>query len=278
MRYSPDLRKRVLDFVKNGGKKTQASRTFNVSRTAIYQWLAAEDPLTWKKPGPRGPRLIDYKALEKHVVDFPDKTLAERAEHFGVSKDGIWYALSKLRITRKKSFGYKEQCPVKRATYKTSLTEAREEGLSPVYIDETGFRSETVRCHGYAPRGVCVPDMRSGFQRYRHTSLIAARSAQGFTASALFTGSCNAERFNEWLQQTLCPQLTRKHVVIMDNARWHKTQRTRELIASSGARLLYRFPPYSPDLNPIEQDFANIKRHWEYNNHRPLEDIIKMYK
>ena len=102
MRYSIDLRKRVLDFVKNGGSKAKASRTFNVSRTAIYQWLAAEDPLTWKKPGPRGPRLLDYQALKKHVADFPDKTLAERAEDFGVSKDGIWYALSKLGITRKK--------------------------------------------------------------------------------------------------------------------------------------------------------------------------------
>ena len=69
-----------------------------------------------------------------------------------------------------------------------------------------------------------------------------------------------------------------QYIVIMDNASWHKTQRTRELIASSGARLLYRFPPYSPDLNPIEHDFANIKRRWEYNNQQPLEDIIKVYK
>ena len=166
---------------------------------------------------------------------------------------------------------------MKRATYKASLAKAIEEGLSPVYIDESGFRSETLRCHGYAPRGVAVRDMRSGFQQYRHTSLIAARSGDSFTASGLFTGSCNAERFNEWLQQTLCPQLTRKHVVVMDNARWHKTQRTQELIAFSGARLLY-LPPYSPDLNPIEHDFANIKRRWEYNNQQPLEDIIKMYK
>ena len=209
---------------------------------------------------------------------FPIKLLRNAPNTSGFPKTASGTPSQNFASREKKSFGYKEQCSVKRATYKTSLTEAREEGLSPVYIDETGFRSQTVRCHGYTPRGVCVPDMRSGFQRYRHTSLIAARSAQGFTASALFTGSCNAERFNEWLQQTLCPQLTRKHVVIMDNARWHKTQRTRELIASSGARLLYRFPPYSPDLNPIEQDFANIKRHWEYNNHRPLEDIIKMYK
>ena len=52
---------------------------------------------------------------------------------------------------------------MKRATYKASLAEALEEGLLPIYIDESGFRSETARCHGYAPRGVRVPDMRSRF-------------------------------------------------------------------------------------------------------------------
>lgn len=176
----------------------------------------------------------------------------------------------------KKSFGYKEQCPIKRATYKASLAEAIAEGLSPVYLDECGFRSETVREHGYAPRGTPVSDLRSS-QRYTSTSLIAMRLETRWVASDLFMGSCNAERFNDSLQQTLCPHLNHQHVLIMDNARWHKTQRTRELIAATGARLLY-LPPYSPDLNPIEHDFANIKRQWEYNNHQDLEDIIKLYK
>ncbi|RKU29817.1 hypothetical protein C6499_07805 [Candidatus Poribacteria bacterium] len=77
--------------------------------------VGAEDPLTAEKPGPKGPRSIDYDALQQHVADFPDKTLAEHAKHFGVSKNGIFYALSKLNITRKKkTTTYKEQCPVKR--------------------------------------------------------------------------------------------------------------------------------------------------------------------
>ena len=102
MRYSSDLRKRVLDFVNNGGSKAEASRTFSVSRKVIYNWMAAEAPFTYEKPGPRGPRHIDYEALRQHVADFPDTTLEERAKHFGVSKHGIFYALAKLNITRKK--------------------------------------------------------------------------------------------------------------------------------------------------------------------------------
>ena len=103
MAYSTDLRKRVLDFIANGGSKVSAAeRTFGTSRRTIYNWLEAEDPLTSEKPGPKGPRSIDYDALEQHVADFPDKTLAERAKYFGVSTNGIFYALSKLNITRKK--------------------------------------------------------------------------------------------------------------------------------------------------------------------------------
>ena len=64
MSYSSDLRKRVLDFVHNGGSKAEASRTYNVSRTSIYNWLAAEVPLSCKKPGPRGPHRPQLRCPE----------------------------------------------------------------------------------------------------------------------------------------------------------------------------------------------------------------------
>ena len=54
----------------------------------------------------------------------------------------------------------------------------------------------------------------------------------------------------------------------------HKTSRTRPLIEATGASLLF-LPPYSPDDNPIEHDFANIKRRGEYNPDATLEEIIQ---
>ena len=61
----------------------------------------------------------------------------------------------------KKSLGYKEQCPEKRATYQAELSDAIEqENRSPVYVDESGFAAETLRKHGYAPRGTPVEDTR----------------------------------------------------------------------------------------------------------------------
>ena len=102
MSYASDFRKCVLDFVDNGGSKAEVSRRFGISRGIIYEGLAAQEPLTSKKPGPQGSRNIDYQALKQHGIDFPDATQQERAAHFGVSRHGIWYALKKLNITRKK--------------------------------------------------------------------------------------------------------------------------------------------------------------------------------
>ncbi|MYB00568.1 hypothetical protein F4X90_12960 [Candidatus Poribacteria bacterium] len=70
--------------------------------------------------------------------------------------------------------------------------------------------------------------------------------------------------------------MTANHVLVLDNAMLHKTSRTRELIETTGASLLF-LPPYSPDYNPIEHDFANIKRYREYHSQSTLDEIIQMY-
>ena len=51
MAYSPDLRKRILDFIQAGGKKSEAARRFTVARSTIDRWLAAEDPPCHQKTG-----------------------------------------------------------------------------------------------------------------------------------------------------------------------------------------------------------------------------------
>ncbi len=102
MAYSTAVRRRVLDFIHNGGRKVAAERLFGVSRRTIYNWLEAADPFVRGKPGPKGPRRLDYEALRQQVAACPDATLKERAQHFGVPAHGIFYALSKLNITRKK--------------------------------------------------------------------------------------------------------------------------------------------------------------------------------
>lgn len=101
MRYSNDLRKRVIDFIEAGGSKAEASRRFQVSRRCIYNWLEATDPFTYEKPGPRNPSRLDPEALAEHVKEFSDSTQKERAAHFGLSQRCICYGLKRIGCPRK---------------------------------------------------------------------------------------------------------------------------------------------------------------------------------
>ena len=188
------------------------------------------------------------------------------------------YAEATQDHSKKKTHTYKEQCPIKREAYVAEFQRATEVcGKTPVYVDETGFAISDFRRYAYAPKGVCVVDKISGSHRYKTTSLIAARIDGSMRVPVLFQGICDASAFNAWLEQMLCPLLNEKHVVILDNASFHKGTQTEQLIKQSGASLLF-LSPYSPELNPIEKDFANIKRIRQYNAEATLDEIIKAYK
>jgi hypothetical protein len=118
----------------------------------------------------------------------------------------------------KKALGYKQRCDEKRETYRQDLAVKETDGKSTVYVDECGFRAESFRPYAYAPKGECVLGLISS-QRTRKTTMVAARIGDTFTAFSLFEGSCNAVRFNTWLEEELCPHLSSEHLAIMDNAR-----------------------------------------------------------
>jgi putative transposase len=73
----------------------------------------------------------------------------------------------------------------------------------------------------------------------------------------------NAWRHDTGRSRRLCPRLTHEHLVIIDNAAFHTSLETAHLIHHTGATLLF-LPPYSPDLNTIEHDFATLKKNREY--------------
>ena len=112
---------------------------------------------------------------------------------------------SKDSATReKKTVGYKEQCPEKRAAYQEQLATAQASGKTLIYLDETGFTEQTFRSYGYAPRGQCVHGLIPS-QKTRTTTLIVAQLNNKLIAPKLILGSCNAQRFNTWLDEELSP-------------------------------------------------------------------------
>lgn len=93
----------------------------------------------------------------------------------------------------------------------------------------------------------------------------------------LFSGNCNTEVVNGWLEHMARPYLNDNVVVVMDNAAFHKSKETERIITKTGAKLLF-LPPYSPHLNPIEQTFGTIKKIRSYNQNKTLEEVIQMYQ
>ena len=127
-----------------------------------------------------------------------------------------------------------------------------------MHVDECGFEPTTCRRYGWSAHGQKVHGEFSGNKRPR-TTLIAAKHQSRIIGTILFEGSTDAEVFNYWLQNHLLSELPKQTTIIMDNASFHKTAATRDIIRKSGNSLLY-LPAYSPDMNPIEQDFAVIKK------------------
>lgn len=89
-------------------------------------------------------------------------------------------------------------------------------------------------------------------------TFVAGLRCDGITAPCLLDGPINAETFLAWIVQFLLPTLRRGDIVAMDNLSSHKDPAVRAAIRSVGAKLFY-LPPYSPDLNPIEQAFSKLK-------------------
>lgn len=126
-----------------------------------------------------------------------------------------------------------------------------------VYVDESGVDSYVHRSFARAPRGELVYGEIFG-KYYARESFIAAKCGSQILAPFCFQGTCNTELFNQWVETFLVPSLIPGQVVILDNATFHKSEKTKELVENAGCSLLF-LPPYSPDLNPIETFWAILK-------------------
>lgn len=227
-------------------------------------------------PGGR-PRVITpimLEALCDHLLEKPDLYLDEMAEFLYdefdvlVSTYTISRALQSHGWTKKVARRIaQERNADLRDYYLYQLSDFCSYHL--VYIDESGCDKRAgFRRTGWSPRGV-APIQVSRFQRGQRYQILPAYCQDGILMSRVFRGSTDASMFEDFIEQLLhhCGNRSEpKSVLIMDNVSFHHTDRIRELCSNAGVKLLY-LPPYSPDLNPIEEFFAELKafvrRNWQ---------------
>jgi len=126
-----------------------------------------------------------------------------------------------------------------------------------VFIDETWAKTNMAPLRGWAPVGQRL-NAKVPYGHWKTMTFIAALRCDRIDAPFVFDQPINAATFTAWVEQQLCPTLTPGDIVVMDNLSSHKNAAVRAAIRARGARLVF-LPPYSPDLNPIEQVFAKLK-------------------
>ena len=118
------------------------------------------------------------------------------------------------------------------------------------------------RCSSAIPHG-----------HWQTSTFIAALRHEGIEAPFLIEGPVDAEVFTVYLEQVLCPQLREGDTLILDNLSTHKIQNVSRLLSARGVGVRY-LPPYSPDLNPIENMWAKVKAHLRQAKARTQETLL----
>jgi transposase len=139
-----------------------------------------------------------------------------------------------------------------------------------VFIDETWAKTNMTRTHGRCARGRRLVD-KVPHGHWKTLTFLAALRCDAVTAPFVLDGPINGEWFLAYVEQVLVPTLRPGDVVVMDNLGSHKAKAVRRAIRQAGAHLIF-LPPYSPDLNPIEQVFAKLKTLLRKAAERSVED------
>lgn len=126
-----------------------------------------------------------------------------------------------------------------------------------LFVDETWAKTNMVRLYGRALRGQRL-HAKAPYGHWKTLTFIGALKVDGIVAPWVLDGPINGRSFLIWVSQCLAPVLSPGDIVVMDNLGSHKSAAVRSAIRAAGAKLFF-LPPYSPDLNPIEQAFAKLK-------------------
>ena len=139
-----------------------------------------------------------------------------------------------------------------------------------VFIDETWVKTNMEPLRGWGPRAARLRALVP-HGHWKTMTVLAALRSDRIDAPFVIDGSINGETFSLYVERILVPTLREGDVVVLDNLGSHKGERARAAVRAAGAHLLF-LPPYSPDLNPIEQVFAKLKHFMRAMRARTVED------
>ena len=126
------------------------------------------------------------------------------------------------------------------------------------YVDETGIDTYLYREYGYSLKGQKIVGRVSG-RKYKRVGIVAAQMDKKIIAPLQYDGTMDSVLFERWIDECLIPVLPKQSVIVMDNASFHRKKKLAPLLEAAGHKLIF-LPPYSPELNPIENFWSWLKR------------------
>jgi hypothetical protein len=199
----------------------------------------------------------------------------EEKHGISVSRYIISRALKRVEHTHKKlKYRAAQRNQLLRESWKAKIATFKASQL--VFLDESGANPRTGnRRYGWSPKGrECITDQE--LKRTANWSLLPAYSLDGYIGAHIYQGSFNADRFEDFIIDVVLPQCQAfpndRSVIILDNASIHNTDGINRACLRAGVILLF-LPPYSPDFNPIELSFHDLKV-WIRRNNKEIDQYI----
>jgi transposase len=284
--YTPDLHERVVTTFRSGMSRAGTAALFRISESAVQRRSRLErtrggvaaQPMGGQRPfalaGERT-RILEW------ITQQPDlllRALLAELHNRGikVSYFAVWNIVDRAGLSdKKKSLRASEQDRAKVARRRLQWQQ-RQHKVDPkrlVFIDETWAKTNMTPLRGRCPVGQrLVAKAPHGHRKI--LTFVAALRCDGITVSCLLNQPINAISFRTYVEQFLVPPLRPGDVVVMDNLSSHKGKAIRKAIQAAGAKLIF-LPPYSPDLNPIEQVFAKVRTLLRKANARTIPAVTE---
>ncbi len=274
------MRERMVKAVHDGASVAEVARRFDVSETAVWNFVNRAEEGQSLEPKPRSggpkPKLDeeDRQKLVDAVDQDPDATLEELIEQcdLDVSDSTVSRELKRLDRPRKRkvpraSEQDEETTQQQRQQWRTKTKDVDAERL--IFVDETGISTKMTRRYGRAPANQRVyTDVPH--RHYKNLTVLGGIRLGGSEQipTLVYPGGTTTERMLEYIHGPLAEVLRPRDIVVADNLAAHKANKVTDALEEYEADI-WLLPPYSPDLNPIERLWSKSKRRSVKPRRRP---------
>jgi transposase len=267
-----------MEFRQKGNTLGKTSEVFDIATATIKRWqkLQRETGSLNRRERVFSPYIFKSEDLNNYIEAKPNALLKDIAGHFGGSTTGAFYALEREKITLKKRACRKERDEEERALFDECL-KVLSEDYDVGFIDECGAASELNPIYGRSKRGVELYRETSG-KRSKKTNVIAGYINGVIIGLCTYAWNTDTDWFCMWFEHSFIRHLKRDTVIVMDNAGFHNKVYL-EIIAEAYGHMILWLPAYSPDKNPIEHVWANMKKWLRCNskNYTSTKEAVRAY-